>query len=63
MEKSGTYGMTIRHSDKIRVSVLKSGILIFQASPPLEDDERDKLIKRYRSIITEEMGLGEDVLP
>lgn len=60
---TGPYGITFEQSDKIKTSILKSGVMIVQISPGLEDFQKDNVLELYHSIIIERLGLSSDILP
>jgi len=60
---SGPYGITFGQSDAITTSILKSGVMIVQISPGLEDFQKDNVLELYHSIIIERLGLSSDILP
>jgi hypothetical protein len=63
IKKSGRLGITFQKSDKVTACILKSGIMIAQTPPRLEENIKDEVIQIYRSIITEDLGFSGDILP
>jgi len=59
----GRLGVTFAKSDKITACILKSGIMIAQTPPQLEDDFKNEVIDIYKSILIDGMGLSEKILP
>lgn len=63
LNTSGPYGITFEPSAGIITSILKSGVMIVQISPRLEDIRKDSIMETYRSILIEGLGLSADILP
>jgi len=60
---SGPYGITFEPSAGITTSILKSGVMIVQISPRLEEVQKDSIMETYRSILIEDLGLPAAILP
>jgi adenylyltransferase/sulfurtransferase len=63
VKTSGNLGVTFEESDKITACILKSGIMIAQSPPQLEDGFKTEVFEIYRSILMDGLGLSEDMLP
>jgi hypothetical protein len=63
IKTSGRLGITFEKSDEITACILKSGIMIVQTPPQLEDDFKNEVLEIYRSILIDGMGLSEKILP
>ena len=60
---SGRLGITFEKSDKITACILKSGIMIAQTPPQLDDNLKTEVFEIYRSIFIDGLGLSKDMLP
>jgi adenylyltransferase/sulfurtransferase len=60
---SGKFGITFEKSEDITVCILNSGIMISQTSPRFEGDLKKKMVKTYKSLLIDKMGLSSDILP
>jgi adenylyltransferase/sulfurtransferase len=63
LKTSGQLGITFEKSDKITACILKSGIMIAQTPPLLEDIIKIEVIEIYKSILMDGLGLSKDILP
>ncbi len=63
LKTSGQLGITFEKSDKITACILKSGIMIAQTPPQLEDIIKIEVIEIYKSILMDGLGLSKDILP
>jgi hypothetical protein len=60
IKAKGNLGITFEHSKQIRISILKSGIAIFQVSPLKEKtDLRQKIKRLHRSILVEGLNVPD----
>ncbi|MEE4262739.1 MAG: HesA/MoeB/ThiF family protein [Desulfobacteraceae bacterium] len=57
----GKFGISFKK--KITACILKSGIMVAQTPPQLDDDITREVFDLYRSILVEGLGLPEDILP
>jgi adenylyltransferase/sulfurtransferase len=60
---SGRLGITFEKSDKITACILKSGIMIAQTPPQLDDNLKTEVFEIYRSILMDGLGFSKDILP
>ena len=60
---SGKLGITFDQSPDITISILKSGVMIAQIPPRLEDYSKDDVLHTYKSILVDELGLPSSILP
>ena len=60
---SGVYGITFEQSEGVTTSILKSGTMIVQTSPRVDDNLKDDVLKTYRSILVGDLGLSSAILP
>ena len=63
LKTSGHLGITFEKSDKITACILKSGIMIAQTPPHLEDAFKTEVFEIYRSILMDGLGVSKDILP
>jgi len=63
LKSSGQLGITFEKSDKITACILKSGIMIAQTPPQLDDNFKTEVFEIYRSILMDGLGLSKDILP
>jgi len=63
VESSGTLGITFKKSEQLKACILKSGIMIAQTPPQMENTFKEEVLKTYRSIMIDGMGLSEDIFP
>lgn len=63
VKKSGRLGITFQKTARITACILKSGIMIAQTPPRLEENIKNEVIEIYRSILIEGLGLSGDILP
>ena len=63
IKNSGNLGITFKKSDRFTACILKSGIMIAQTPPQMEDDLKNEVIETYRSILVDGLGLSEKILP
>jgi molybdopterin/thiamine biosynthesis adenylyltransferase len=60
---SGHLGITFEKSEDITACILKSGIMIAQSPPQLEDTYKTEVFEIYKSILMDGLGLSKDILP
>jgi adenylyltransferase/sulfurtransferase len=63
IKTSGNLGVTFEKSEDITVCILKSAIMIVQTSPSFEGDLKHRMLKTYKSLLIDGMGLSIDILP
>ncbi len=63
IKTSGRLGITFEKSDEITACILKSGIMIAQTPPRLEENFKIEVFEIYRSILMDGLELSEDILP
>jgi adenylyltransferase/sulfurtransferase len=63
IKTSGRLGITFEKSDKITACILKSGIMIAQTPPQLEDNFKIEIFEIYKSILLDGLRLSKDILP
>ena len=63
IKTSGRLGITFEKSDEITACILKSGIMIAQTPPRLEENFKSKVFEIYKSILMDGLALSEDILP
>ncbi len=63
LKTSGQLGITFEKLDKITACILKSGIMIAQSPPQLEDTYKTEVFEIYKSILMDGLGLSKDILP
>lgn len=63
IKTSGRLGITFEKSDKITACILKSGIMIAQTPPQLEDNFKTEVFEIYKSILLDGLRLSKDILP
>ena len=59
----GRLGITFEKSDKITACILKSGIMIAQTPPRLEENFKAEVIEIYKTILLDGLGFSKNVLP
>ena len=62
IRKTGAFGIAFEQSDGISTSILKSGVMIVQASPKLDDNLKDDVLETYRAILIDGMGLPAAII-
>jgi adenylyltransferase/sulfurtransferase len=60
---AGKFGISFQHKKGISACILKSGIMVAQTPPQLDDDISKGVFDIYRSIMVEGLGLPGDILP
>jgi len=63
VKSAGMFGITFEHSKGITACILKSGIMVAQTPPQLNDDITKDVFDIYKSILVDGLGLTEDILP
>jgi hypothetical protein len=63
IQSAGQLGTTFRPSKNIQACILKSGIMIAQTPPEMQEDIKEKVFETYRSIIVDGLDLSGDILP
>jgi hypothetical protein len=63
VKSTGMFGITFEHPKGITVCILKSGIMIAQTPPQLDDHITHEVFEIYRALLVDGMGLSEDILP
>ena len=63
VKSTGEFGLTFEHSEGITACFLKSGIMVAQTPPQLDDDIAIEVLDIYKSILIDGMGLAEDIMP
>ena len=59
----GAFGITFQKNKRITACILKSGIMIAQTPPQMEDDFRNDVFEIYRSVLIDGLGFSEKILP
>ena len=62
-KSTGLFGISFEHSKGITACILKSGIMVAQTPPRLDEDITREVFEIYRSILIDGMGLSEKILP
>jgi hypothetical protein len=57
------FGITFEHSKGITACILKSGIMVAQTPPQLNDDITKDVFDIYKSILVDGLGLTENIFP
>ena len=60
---SGKLGITFDQSPDITISILKSGVMIAQIPPRVEEHSKDDILNIYKSILVDGLGMSPDILP
>lgn len=63
IKNTGKLGITFKKSDRLTACILKSGIMIAQTPPRMEDDFKNEVLGIYRTILVDGLGLSKDILP
>jgi adenylyltransferase/sulfurtransferase len=63
IKSAGAFGVSFEHSEDITACILKSGIMVAQTPPQMDDDLADKVFDIYKSILVDGLGMKEDILP
>ena len=63
IKSAGMFGVTFEHSKGITACILKSGIMVAQTPPQLNDDITNDVLDIYKSILVDGMGIPEGILP
>jgi molybdopterin-synthase adenylyltransferase len=63
IKSAGMFGVTFEHSKGITACILKSGIMVAQTPPQLNDDMANDVLDIYKSILVDGMGIPEGILP
>ncbi len=59
----GALGITFEYSKGISISILKSGVVIAQTSPRLKVNPKEKVIKIYKWLLIDKLGIPQATLP
>jgi adenylyltransferase/sulfurtransferase len=62
-KSTGMFGISFEHPKGITACILKSGIMVAQTPPRLDEDITREVFDIYRSILIDGMGLSEKILP
>jgi len=57
------FGVTFEQFEHITFSILKSGVMIAQASPIIQSDPKEDVFEVYKSILIDGLGLPWSILP
>ena len=60
---TGAFGVSFGNSEGITACILKSGIMVAQTPPQMDDDIANEVLGIYKSILVDGLGLSEDILP
>ena len=63
LETTGPFGVTFEHPENITACILKSGIMIAQTPPQMDNDLAGKVFDIYNSIMIDGMGMSIDIMP
>jgi adenylyltransferase/sulfurtransferase len=63
IKSSGLFGINFQKSEQLSACILKSGIMIAQTPPQMEDDLKHDALATFRSILIDGLGLPDDILP
>ena len=60
---TGEFGVSFEHPKGITACILKSGIMVAQTSPHVDDDISNQVLNIYKMILIDGMGMNEDIFP
>ena len=63
VQSAGRFGTTFNSGRNFRACILKSGIMIAQTPPQMQQNIKVKVFEIYRSILVDGLGLSPDILP
>jgi molybdopterin/thiamine biosynthesis adenylyltransferase len=63
IQSAGQFGSTFCPGGKIQACILKSGIMIAQTPPEMQEGIKGKVFEIYRSIMIDGLGFSPDTLP
>jgi adenylyltransferase/sulfurtransferase len=63
VQSAGQFGNTFNSAQDIRACILKSGIMIAQTPPEMQEAIKGKIFEIYRLIMVDGLGLPSDILP
>ncbi len=62
-KSAGAFGVSFNYSESITACILKSGIMIAQTPPLMDDDIAKEVLGIYKALMVDGMGISEDILP
>lgn len=63
VQSAGLFGITFIPAQEIQACILKSGIMIAQTPPEMQEAIQSKVFEIYRSIMVDGLGFSPDILP
>ncbi|UCF95351.1 MAG: hypothetical protein JSW39_14780, partial [Desulfobacterales bacterium] len=63
IENAGLLGITFEASDELKICLLKSGIMIAQTSPEVQNNMQKGLFDLYTSLLVDGLGFSAAILP
>ena len=63
VQSAGQFGITFYPDRKIQACILKSGIMIAQTPPEMQENIKGKIFEIYVSIMIDGLGLPRDIIP
>jgi len=63
VKSAGAFGVTFEHKKGITACILKSGIMVAQTPPQMDENIANEIINIYKSILIDGLELPEEILP
>jgi adenylyltransferase/sulfurtransferase len=63
IKAASQFGVTFEYTNEVSITILKSGVMIAQTSPKLLVNPRQEIIRTYRLLLIESLGIPREVLP
>jgi len=63
IQSTGQFGTTFNSGQDIHACILKSGIMIAQTPPEMQEDIKGRIFEIYRSVLVDGLGFPKTVLP
>jgi hypothetical protein len=63
LKSAGVFGVTFEHKKGITACILKSGIMVAQTPPQMDENIASEIFNIYKSILIDGLKLPEEILP
>lgn len=63
LKSAGAFGVTFEHKKGITACILKSGIMVAQTPPQMDENIASEIVNIYKSILIDGLKLPEEILP
>ena len=63
LNSAGAFGVSFQYSAEITACILRSGIMVAQTTPQMDEDIAEEVLGIYRGLMVDGMGISKKILP